>query len=151
MRIRVAAQSGAVAEDRTRETCLEGRSFTTKLRPRKPAKYQCRRESASREESQRPGVGVHLRSRGIEHAVGQTREGATICRGSPSLTWTNSSRNPDSSLFQTYIPNPIPCSPTPCSRKLGEWIPMSAQPDPTYDSMRIAEPQTWLLTTSFEF
>lgn len=30
-------------------------------------------------------------------------------------------------------------------------IPVSAQPDGTYDSMRIAEPQTWQLTTSFEF
>ncbi len=30
-------------------------------------------------------------------------------------------------------------------------IPVSAQPDGTYDSMRIAEPQTWLFTTSFEF
>ena len=30
-------------------------------------------------------------------------------------------------------------------------IPVSAQPDGTYDTMRIADPQTWLLTTSFEF
>jgi hypothetical protein len=30
-------------------------------------------------------------------------------------------------------------------------IPVSAQPDGTYDSLRIAEPQTWQLTTSFEF
>ena len=30
-------------------------------------------------------------------------------------------------------------------------IPVSAQPDGTYNTMRIAEPQTWLLTTSFEF
>ena len=30
-------------------------------------------------------------------------------------------------------------------------IPVSAQPNGTYDTMRIAEPQTWLLTTSFEF
>jgi len=30
-------------------------------------------------------------------------------------------------------------------------IPVSAQPDGTYDTMRIAEPQTWLLTNAFEF
>lgn len=30
-------------------------------------------------------------------------------------------------------------------------IPVSAQPDGTYNTMRIAEPQTWLLTNSFEF
>ncbi|MEY2881227.1 MAG: hypothetical protein RLZZ15_3607, partial [Verrucomicrobiota bacterium] len=30
-------------------------------------------------------------------------------------------------------------------------IPVSAQPDGTYDTMRIAEPQTWLLTNTFEF
>jgi len=56
-----------------------------------------------------------------------------------------------------------------CSRKLNEkirWsaqlnvrnlrvgnrlIPVSAPPDGTYDSLRIAEPPTWQLTTSFEF
>ena len=31
------------------------------------------------------------------------------------------------------------------------FIPVSAQPDGTYDTMRIAEPQTWLLTNTFEF
>lgn len=30
-------------------------------------------------------------------------------------------------------------------------IPVNAQPDGTYNTMRIAEPQTWLLTNSFEF
>ncbi len=30
-------------------------------------------------------------------------------------------------------------------------IPVNAQPDGTYHTMRIAEPQTWLLTNSFEF
>ena len=30
-------------------------------------------------------------------------------------------------------------------------IPVSAQPDGTYDTMRIAEPQTWLFTNSFDF
>ncbi|MSU66922.1 MAG: hypothetical protein EXS38_12675 [Opitutus sp.] len=30
-------------------------------------------------------------------------------------------------------------------------IPVNAQPDGTYNTMRIAEPQTWLLTNSFDF
>jgi hypothetical protein len=30
-------------------------------------------------------------------------------------------------------------------------IPVNAQPDGTYNTMRIAEPQTWLLTNTFEF